>query len=106
MHGNVWQWRSGLYKVYPYNSLDGREDEIAPGDRVLRGGSWMNGPFTARSAKRPGLDPLSQWPDVGFRVVVTVGANPPAMSQGREAPPPKVVSQETIGALAADRARC
>jgi formylglycine-generating enzyme required for sulfatase activity len=98
MHGNLWQWCSSLYKAYPYNSRDGREDEIASGDRVLRGGSWVHAPFNARSAKRLGQSPLSQLRDYGFRVVMTAGENSPETSERRETSAPQVVSQETIGA--------
>lgn len=38
MSGNVYEWVSSLYKRYPYDPNDGREDLNAPGLRVFRSG--------------------------------------------------------------------
>lgn len=71
MTGNVWDWTSSLYRPYPYDPDDGRENvqaEDAP--RVLRGGSWSGDRDFCRCAFRLRDDPGSRVNDVGFRVCV------------------------------------
>ncbi len=105
MHGNVWQWCSSLYKAYPYNPDDGREDETAPGDRVMRGGSYVHSPFNARSAKRYYRSPTDQLHDFGFRVVVSADmasaasaheAAPQTNDQGEPAVPATAVGEKAL----------
>jgi formylglycine-generating enzyme required for sulfatase activity len=73
MSGNVLEWTSTLYKPYPYNATDGREDAKTAGSRVLRGGSWDDNPRYARAAYRGNGDPTIIDDDVGARLV-RVGA--------------------------------
>jgi formylglycine-generating enzyme required for sulfatase activity len=67
--GNVDEWVSSLYKPYPYDLTDGREDPDASGERVLRGGSWVNSDSDneVRSARRQKADPLTTADNIGFR---------------------------------------
>jgi formylglycine-generating enzyme required for sulfatase activity len=71
MAGNVWEWVSSLYKPYPYDANDGREDMSSADDRVLRGGAW-GGSWTyndsqVRSSLRDRLNATYVSDDVGFR---------------------------------------
>ncbi len=71
--GNVWEWCSSLYRPYPYDARDGREDPEAEGTRVLRGGSWINTLDYARTTYRLGPFPgdfILFDADEGFRVVI------------------------------------
>ena len=71
MSGNVWEWTRSVYKDYPYNAADGRED-LAAGDevsRVLRGGSWGDNQHAARCAFRFNGRPDGRADNVGFRIV-------------------------------------
>jgi formylglycine-generating enzyme required for sulfatase activity len=79
MAGNVWEWCSSLYKLYPYNAGDGREDLEAKGTRVLRGGSWLNAAIEARTSFR--LPPFSGDfilfdPTSGFRCAMSMESTP------------------------------
>jgi formylglycine-generating enzyme required for sulfatase activity/outer membrane protein assembly factor BamD (BamD/ComL family) len=69
MAGNVWEWTGSLYKPYPYNAQDGREDLKAGGRRVVRGGSWKGNQRIVRVAFRYNIEPSYAYDDVGFRCV-------------------------------------
>ena len=77
MHGNVWQWvedchASGLAGA----PIDGTPNKEACKDqsssRVLRGGSWGNGPRYLRSAVRDDFRPDFRSYAFGFRVARTL----------------------------------
>ncbi len=70
MAGNVWEWTSSLYKGYPYDPEDGREEQEGSGDRTLRGGSWGYDLRGARVSVRDNYHPDGFGNLVGFRVVV------------------------------------
>ena len=71
MHGNVWEWcLDNWHDSYVNAPTDG--STWTSGDsstRLLRGGSWFNGPWYCRSAFRNGVDPGGRFNGVGFRVV-------------------------------------
>jgi formylglycine-generating enzyme required for sulfatase activity len=75
MIGNVWEWTSSLFRPYPYNSIDGRENTEPNGWRVLRGGSWFNHLYMARSYTRLDGDFLF-FNNVGFRCAASLSASP------------------------------
>ena len=71
MSGNVWEWTHSLKKKYPYNASDGRENEKASGNRVLRGGSFNDYGRFARCSCRFDLGILIFYEYLGFRVVAS-----------------------------------
>jgi serine/threonine-protein kinase len=73
--GNVWEWTSTLWLAYPYDPVDGREDEQGNGLRVVRGGSYDSPARQVRCAHRSAINPSYGYDDVGMRVVLY---NPPA----------------------------
>jgi formylglycine-generating enzyme required for sulfatase activity len=77
MSGNVWEWCSSLYRDYPYDPDDGREDLEAEGRRVLRGGSWADlNVRGARCSYRSTAPPASFDVNFGLRVVVSAALTP------------------------------
>ena len=72
MSGNVWEWTRSIYRDYPYQPEDGRENLQAGDDepRVLRGGSFIHDEWLVRCASRGRGDPDSLLDYLGFRVVL------------------------------------
>ena len=101
MSGNVWQWTSSLYKPYPYNETDGREDQTVIGTRVARGGSWYNNFINLGTVVR-GWDFHSvglgdDWyPIVGFRCARSFGPND-ALTPGFDpTAPARLIAESTV----------
>ena len=67
MAGNVLEWVSSLYKPYPYDATDGRENLDSSDTRVLRGGAWYGSDYDVRSAGRYRYFPTDPNSYVGFR---------------------------------------
>jgi formylglycine-generating enzyme required for sulfatase activity len=75
MHGNVWEWcLDHWHSNYQGAPTDGSawlsDDKNA--SRLLRGGSWVNGPRYCRSATRNRNTPDYRYSDFGFRVVCEI----------------------------------
>jgi formylglycine-generating enzyme required for sulfatase activity len=77
LSGNVWEWTSSLYRDYPYDRTDGREDLADSGDRILRGGSFFSAANSLRASYRFGITPGGGGDNVGFRC-----ARSPEQSEG------------------------
>ena len=71
MAGNISEWTSSLFKSYPYDPSDGREDLQAPGDRVYRGGSYLQTKGKARGFFRRNAPPTDVNREIGFRCAAT-----------------------------------
>jgi formylglycine-generating enzyme required for sulfatase activity len=72
MAGNVWEWTASLDAPYPYVPGDGREDQRAPGRRILRGGCYATPQGFARCACRFRLPPNVRNEFLGFRLAATL----------------------------------
>ena len=78
MHGNVWEWVADCWNADYVNApADGSTQAAldSPAKRVLRGGSWRNGPNGIRSARRHAARPDFRRGDVGFRVARALEPN-------------------------------
>jgi len=69
--GNVWEWTHSLFRDYPYQPNDGREDTASRATRVLRGGAFYYYSRSARCSARYANSPFSRCSNFGFRVVVS-----------------------------------
>lgn len=74
MLGNVWEWVSDCYHAsYQGAPVDGSAWEHGEcSSRVIRGGSWDNGPSDVRAARRAAHPVDTRIVDLGFRVARTL----------------------------------
>jgi len=75
MLGNVKEWTSSVYKPYPYDASDGREDPQSVSARTVRGGSWADTPEYIRAAFRISKAPNFTDGLVGFRCASSTRGN-------------------------------
>jgi formylglycine-generating enzyme required for sulfatase activity len=92
--GNVSEWVNSLYAEYPYDSA--REDTMASGERVVRGGSFSDSDQETRATSRQKADPATAQDNIGFRcagmpsgapnqyALVTVTPTPNAATKTKE----------------------
>ncbi len=75
MHGNVWEWcQDDFEDNYNNTPRDGTAHKLDEKDKrkVLRGGSWYNYAFDARSSYRYRFIPSIRSDGVGFRLLRTL----------------------------------
>ena len=68
MSGNVWEWVSDWWGDYPGDPQVDPTGPAAGSFRVIRGGSWVSGPFGVRSSYRFLAAPEGTGDALGFRV--------------------------------------
>lgn len=70
MHGNVWEWCSDRYDVYPTTSQINPTGADSGLSRIHRGGGWYHGAHDCRSANRGKNHPDFSYFNLGFRIVL------------------------------------
>ncbi|MCW5516005.1 formylglycine-generating enzyme family protein [Muriicola sp. Z0-33] len=69
MHGNVWEWVSDWYGIYPDKEVTDPKGPINGKEKIIRGGSWYFGADNARSFHRRTHQPRLWGFSIGFRIV-------------------------------------
>ena len=68
LHGNVWEWCSDWYGIYPTEDSIDYQGPMNGIERVIRGGAWNQIPRRCRSAHRDCAAQTKRRKDVGFRI--------------------------------------
>jgi formylglycine-generating enzyme required for sulfatase activity len=71
MSGNVWELCQDWYGTYPDSRQTNPTGPATGSVRVLRGGSWRNGPTYCRVAYRIYSTPGHRYFNIGFRLART-----------------------------------
>lgn len=106
LHGNVWEWVQDRMAEYGGEVVDptGPPEQGATGERVVRGGSWVDFARRCRSAQRYALGPSDRDGDLGFRLARGLPDQPasqytePAVAGGRAEPGPVLGGPAARGA--------
>ncbi len=93
IHGNLWELVQDRWEATYFAQLPGRPAIDPRGPlttgidyRSVRSGAWLYGAAYIRSSCRYPMSPSSSYPDIGFRVALTVDAVKAAMAE-RETQP-------------------
>lgn len=82
MHGNVWEWCRDGWRQYAAEPARDPEGPDAGESRVVRGGSWIDHPVSARAAYRDGWPRWFAGRDRGFRFALRSPSGPEARPGG------------------------